>query len=118
MAKPVKIGIVGTCGAGKTELITRLQQHGFQAKHIAQEHSFAPKMWQRLTNPDVLIFLEVSYPQTLERKKFNWTEQEYQEQRHRLRHAIENADIRVETDRYTPDEIANLVIAQLSAFES
>ncbi|MBU0511729.1 MAG: hypothetical protein KJ638_08520, partial [Chloroflexi bacterium] len=56
------IGVVGACGSGKSSLVAGLSEHGYHAHHIAQEHSFVPDMWQRLTKPDVLIFLNISYP--------------------------------------------------------
>ena len=110
MAQTLKIGVVGPCGTGKSELVNRLKAHGYQARHIAQEHSFAPKMWQILSNPDILIYLKVSYPKTLQRKRFNWTENEFQEQIHRLRHAWKNADLIINTDHKTPEEIFDIVI--------
>ncbi len=110
----IKIGIVGPCGSGKSELIRRLTPHGFSAKHIAQEHSFTPDMWRRLTNPDILIYLDVSYPVTLERKPFTWTQAEYDEQKYRLRHAYAHAELIINTDLYTPDEIGALVLNALS----
>jgi len=29
--------------------------------HIAQEHSYVPYMWKRITNPDLLIYLNASF---------------------------------------------------------
>jgi deoxyadenosine/deoxycytidine kinase len=92
------IGVVGACGAGKSSLVAGLQQHGYAVRHIAQEHSYVPDMWKRLTNPDVLIYLEVSYPNTIARRKLDWTYQEYAEQLHRLRHARQHADLRIDTN--------------------
>ena len=74
------IGVVGPCGTGKSELVNRLNQYGYPARHIAQEHSYVPRMWKQLSNPDILVFLKVSYEMTLKRKNFNWSEKEYQEQ--------------------------------------
>ncbi len=107
---PLLIGLVGACGSGKTELAQRLIAHGFRVRHIAQEHSFAPRMWQQITNPDILIFLEVSYAATLKRKGFNWSEKEYQQQLERLAHAHQHADVFIDTDPLTPDEVFERVI--------
>lgn len=104
------IGIVGPCAAGKTTLIANLKEHGYNARHIAQEHSYVPDMWQRLTRPDVLIYLDVSYPQTLLRRRLNWSEAEYQEQVHRLRHAREHADLYIHTDALTPQQVLQAVL--------
>lgn len=108
-----KIGVVGPCAAGKSTLVYGLNQHGYWGKHIAQEHSYVPDMWQRLTRPDVLIYLNVSYPQTLERRQLNWTEQEYQEQVFRLRHARQHADFSINTDRLSAREVLEQVLSLL-----
>ncbi|MCJ7701774.1 MAG: hypothetical protein MUO62_09340 [Anaerolineales bacterium] len=109
------IGVVGACGTGKSELVNRLKNLGYQAIHIAQEHSFAPKMWMQLTNPDFLVFLEVSYPETMKRKKFNWTEKEFSQQLFRLRHAKANADLVIDTDHISPDEVFEVVLSELNS---
>jgi len=109
----LKIGVVGTCGSGKSELVAGLEKHGYTAKHIAQEHSFAPKMWQQLTNPDILVYLSVSFPVTLKRKSFNWSEKEYEEQISRMQHAITHADIKIQTDDLAPGEVLAQVLKVL-----
>jgi len=111
---PLKIGLVGVCGAGKTTLKNRLKPYNFYVRQIAQEHSFVPDMWQRLANPEVLIFLKASYPVTKQRKPFNWSEKEYKEQIHRLRHANENADLHIDTNDLTPEEVRDIVLDYLN----
>jgi len=111
-----KIGLVGVCGSGKTTLTNGLKPYNYNVRQIAQEHSFVPDMWKRLANPDVLIFLEASYPITKQRKPFNWTEKEYQEQLHRLRHANQHADLHINTDDLTPEIIRNMVLDFLHQF--
>lgn len=109
------IGIVGPCAAGKTTLITGLNQHGYsRVRHIAQEHSYVPDMWKRLTNPDILIYLDVSYPLTIQRRKMDWTKTEYQEQLQRLRHARLYADLYIPTDHLTPQEVLDRVLSFLN----
>ncbi|HEX9972960.1 MAG TPA: hypothetical protein VGD14_12895 [bacterium] len=103
--KNILIGIVGPCAAGKTTLTSSLKALGYDVRHIAQEHSYVPNMWKRITDPQILIFLDVTYPVTLLRKKLDWTLKEYQEQRRRLAHARQHADLVIETDPYTPAEI-------------
>lgn len=72
-----------------------------------------PDMWLRITHPDFLIYLQVSYTNTLHRRNLNWTEGEYQEQLYRLRHAHENADLIVKTDALTEDQVVRCVIEAL-----
>ncbi len=99
------IGVVGPCGAGKTTLIEGLQGAGFRCRHIAQEHSYVPTMWKRITNPDVLIFLNSSFEVCTLRRKLNWTEADYDEEQRRLAHAREHADLIIETDTLSPEEV-------------
>lgn len=110
----LKIGLVGVCGSGKTTLTNGLKPYEFNVRQIAQEHSYVPDMWQRLANPDVLIFLEASYPVTKQRKPFDWSEKEYREQIRRLQHADKHADLRIDTDDLTPEEILSIVLDYLN----
>lgn len=104
------IGVVGPCAAGKTTLIAGLRALGYRAKHIAQEHSYVPAMWQKLTNPDILIYLNVSYPQSLHRRKLDWTLAEYETQLQRLSHARQHADLEIETDNLTPEQVLAIAL--------
>jgi thymidylate kinase len=111
---PPLIGIVGVCASGKSTLIRQLELWGFHCRHIAQEHSYVADMWQRLTNPDILVFLDVSYEKTLERKKLNWTREEFETQLERLDHARQKADILVDTDPLTSEEVGNVVVQRIN----
>jgi len=104
------IGIVGPCASGKSTLIAGLTRLGYRTRHIAQEHSYVKDMWQRLTNPDILIFLDVAYPTTCQRRKLDWTESDWQEQQHRLSHARAHADLYLDTDKLVAEEVLNKVI--------
>ena len=104
------IGVVGTCGSGKTTLIAGLEREGFQCRHIAQEHSYVPTMWKRITNPDLLIYLNSSFEVSTQRRKLNWNEAEYQEQLRRLDHARQHADLIIETDDLSPAEVLECAI--------
>jgi deoxyadenosine/deoxycytidine kinase len=105
------IGVVGPCAAGKTTLVSGLEQCGYiRVRHIAQEHSYVADMWQRLVHPDILIYLDVSYPLTRRRRNMDWTETEYQEQLHRLRHARQYADLAIDTSQLSPAEILTQVL--------
>ena len=52
------IAVVGVCAAGKSTLVQALRAEGFNARQVLQEHSYVPNMWQRITNPDLLIYLD------------------------------------------------------------
>lgn len=118
MNKAYHIGVVGPCAAGKSTLVKQLRADGFQVHHIAQEHSFAPTMWQRINPPDYLIFLDVSFETSMARRPDSrWTVREYHEQQQRLRHAREHADLYLLTDDMTPQEVYRQVLEFLSQRE-
>jgi ATPase subunit of ABC transporter with duplicated ATPase domains len=110
MKEKSKLGVVGPCASGKSTLIASLNKYGYNARHIAQEHSYVPSMWLQITNPDVLIFLDVSYELSKQRRKLNWTEAEYAEQHYRLRHARQHADIYVDTNNLTAEQVLQRVL--------
>ena len=99
------IGIVGPCGAGKSTLITGLEKHGYVCRHIAQEHSYVQAMWQIITRPQLLIYLHASFRISTARRQLNWQEKDHTEQLRRLAHAREHANLLIETDDLTPEEV-------------
>ena len=103
-SKPL-VGVVGPCGAGKSTLIAGLEKHGYRCRHIAQEHSYVPAMWQIISKPDVLIYLNASFPISTQRRKLDWQEKDYSEQLRRLAHAREHAHLIVNTDDLTPVQV-------------
>ena len=108
------IGVVGPCGSGKSTLVEGLTKNGFRCRHIAQEHSYVKQMWQIITKPDVLIFLDVTYENTILRRKLNWNREEYEEQLRRLGHAYQHADLVIDTNGLTPAQVAEEILAFLN----
>ena len=108
------VGIVGVCASGKSTLITGLNERGVRTRHIAQEHSYVKDMWKRITNPDILIFLDASYEVTVKRRQLNWTIAEWEEQQRRLQHARQNADLYINTDELEAEEVLNRVLGYIS----
>jgi dephospho-CoA kinase len=104
------IGVVGPCASGKSTLIAGLTRLGFRTRHIAQEHSYVEDMWQRLTNPDILVFLDASYSITCQRQKLDWTEADWQEQQQRLSHARAHADLYLDTDKLSIEDVLNKAV--------
>jgi len=109
------VGVVGPCGSGKSTLIQGLQalHLDLDLHHIAQEHSFAPTMWQRLVHPDFLVFLDASFEVSTRRRRLDWTEADFLEQQRRLSHARLHANLYIMTDPLTPPEIVQLVFQHL-----
>lgn len=108
------VGIVGPCGSGKSTLANLLTSYGIECRHIAQEHSYVPTMWKVISKPDVLVYLLVSYENTIARRQLNWTMIEYEEQLFRLRHAKDHADLLIDTNLMTPEQVFGEVISFLN----
>lgn len=104
------IGFVGPCASGKSTITSELEARGYHTRHIAQEHSYVKDMWQRLTNPDVLVFLQASYPITIKRRNLDWKEKDYDEQQRRLAHAREHADLFINTDDLSIEEVIQKIL--------
>jgi thymidylate kinase len=110
------IGIVGPCSAGKSTLIKKLHALGYECRHIAQEHSYVPDMWLKIVNPRVLIYLDVNYEVSMERRRLNLAPTEFDEQVQRLAHAQQNAHVYVDTNLLTEDEVYLRVLQTLAQF--
>jgi cytidylate kinase len=108
------IGVVGPCGSGKSTLVAGLEKYGYECRHIAQEHSYVQVMWQRIAKPDVLIYLNASFPVSTTRRKLNWQKKDHDEQLRRLSHARKNASLLVETDHLTPEQVLQKVLDYLT----
>lgn len=104
------IGVVGPCAAGKSTLVGALRLLGYEVRHIAQEHSYVSEMWQKICNPDFLIYLDVSFEVSTFRTGTNWSQGIFNNQIHRLNHARDNADLYILTDDLTPDQVLNQVL--------
>ena len=112
------IGVVGPCGSGKSTLIAGLESYGYTCRHIAQEHSYVQAMWQIITKPDILIYLEASFPISTARRKLNWQKKDHDEQIHRLAHARDHANLFVDTDDLTPEQVLQKVLDYLKEINS
>lgn len=115
--KNLVIGIVGPCKSGKTLLKRNLKPLGYTIRHIAQEHSYVPDMWKKIANPDILVFLDVTFETTLKRSSLAWNQREYEEQIRRLEHAKENADLIIQTDPLTPEQITTIVVEYIEKMD-
>ena len=105
------VGVVGPCCAGKTTLVKSLAELGIPARVIAQEHSYVPHMWQTISDPQWLIYLDVSYGAAQQRRWMNWTPGDLEEQHHRLRHARAHCDLYLSTDGLTPAQVLDQTVA-------
>ena len=108
------IGIVGPCCAGKSTLLQALTAAGYPVRHIAQEHSYAPKMWQIIGRAEVLIFLDVSFEMAQRRRWMDWLPRDLEEQQRRLRHAREYCSLYIDTDPLSTAEVQARVLQFLA----
>ena len=109
-SKTLRVAVVGPCASGKSTLTQALKAAGYEARHPAQEHSYVPNMWQRLAQPDLLIYLDVDYANTLARRPHtDGGPQRLAEQQHRLRHARENCDFYLDTSGLSEGEVETAV---------
>ena len=101
-----RVAVVGACSSGKSTLVSTLRDVGFDARHVAQEHSFVPTMWKEISKPDVLIYLEVDLDNLIAR----WPNAHFQahdllEQNRRLAHARAHCDLYLNTNQLNSDEV-------------
>ena len=104
------IGVVGPSASGKSTLIAGLEKHGYLCRHIAQDHSYVPDMWKQLTNPDVLIYLEVSFAVSLARRGSDRSLADHIEEVRRLADARAHADLLIATDGLTAVQVLQSAI--------
>lgn len=108
------VKVVGPCKSGKTTLVTGLRALGIPARAAAQEHSGVPDTWQRFAPARWLVYLDVSVAAMKQRSgRDDWTEEILAEQRHRLSHARQHADLIIDTAELPADEVLQRVVAFL-----
>ena len=113
--KPLRLAVVGACSSGKSTLVAALLDAGFDARHVAQEHSYVPSMWRSISKPDVLIYLDVEFDNLMAR----WPIAQFQpadllEQNRRLAHARAHCDLYLDTNRLNGEEVRERVLAFLN----
>jgi deoxyadenosine/deoxycytidine kinase len=110
------IAVVGVCASGKSTLVEALHARGYQVREVSQEHSYVSDMWQRITNPDILIYLDAGLEAIRQRRTDDqWPQWIRDLQVARLRHARRCCDLYVLTDLLPPKKVANLALALLQA---
>ena len=113
MTAPI-IHIVGVCGSGKSTLARFLNEQGYHARQISQEHSGVPDLWRWRCQPDALLYLDASNEQIRQRyPTLNMTDAYLQKERERLAHARAHADCYIFTDGLTPEQVKTQVLACL-----
>jgi deoxyadenosine/deoxycytidine kinase len=105
----MRIVLVGICGSGKTTLAVALRRLGYEVRECGQEHSQVPHMWQVMSRPDLLIYLDASEEVIHQRGRRHYVKDMVAQQRRRLAHARAHCDLYVMTDDLTPAEVLEQV---------
>jgi hypothetical protein len=66
-------------------------------------------MWRQIGNPDLLIYLDVSFNVSTERTGSDWSEEIFRKQIERLAHARQHADLYIMTDDLNPEQVLDEV---------
>lgn len=108
------IKVVGMSASGKSTLVKGLRQAGYNARPISQEHSYVATLWQQFGLTHSLIYLHTTLPvQQQRRPDVTWTEAEFKAEEQRLAHAVEHADLSIDTTTMTPDTVLRIALAFL-----
>jgi len=110
----MRVVLVGVCGSGKSTLAGGLRRLGYKVRECAQEHSDVPYMWQVISKPDVLIFLDASDEVTLRRGERHYIPHYNDVERQRLTHARDHCDLYISTDELTPEQVLEKAVSYLS----
>lgn len=103
------VAIVGVCASGKTTLVKGLREAGIDAYNVAQEHSCIKKFWNR-KKPDVLVMIDATLSAIKKRRFVTWDEDRLVIQHERLRDARENANLYIQTDELSREEVLQTII--------
>jgi shikimate kinase len=109
-----RVVVVGPDAAGKTELTKRLRAQGYNARSCAQDHSYVPDMWQRISKPDFLVYLDAQLETIARRRTIDWGQERLDKLNARLAHARAHCNLYLPTDDLEPPEVADRVRAALS----
>ena len=100
-----RIAVVGPCASGKSTLVRGLRAAGYDAREVAQEHSYVETLWRRVRRPDLLLYLDVSPGIAAQRSNSEVSGTWWRELKRRLRHARQHADLCVNTDDLGAEEV-------------
>ena len=112
-----RIAVVGACASGKSTLVSSLRKAEYEVHHVAQEHSYVPDMWQRICQPDLLIYLDVNYETIRARKPhLDFQPEHLVEQNQRLAHARQHCQLYLDTNELSASEVQTQTLSFLEQF--
>jgi hypothetical protein len=95
-----------------------LRELGYQVRECAQEHSEVPHMWQVVSRPNVLVYLDASEEVIRQRGERHYVKDYVQIQRRRLAHAREHCDLYVMTDDLNSRQVLAQVADYLASLQA
>ena len=107
--------VVGPCGSGKTTLVAALTKEGYRVRAVAQEHSAIPKLWHHGGEPAALVVLSATPMIITARRRADFPVWLHEQQIARLASAREHADLTIDTDRLTAQEVLTRVVGFLGS---
>lgn len=107
-----KVAVVGVCASGKSTLVRGLRELGYDAYSVAQEHSGVPYLWSR-REPAFVVVLDAAFETVRQRRSVSYGPDRIDEQRRRLAHALEHAQLVLPTDDLTIEQVRDTVAAAI-----
>ncbi len=114
--RTARIAVAGVCGSGKTTIVDRLRQRGYDAYVVSQEHSIIRDLWKH-QDPAALVFLDIPLETVRARRNNDWPRWMYDFQQDRLADARAHATVIIETDSHSIDDTVDLIIQALKQRE-
>lgn len=109
-----RVIVVGPCASGKSTLVQRLREIGYDAQVCAQEHSEIPGLWRR-SSPAATLALDLGIEALRRRRDEHRSELILARQRARLADAFASATALIDTSDLSPTEVLTRATAALRA---
>ncbi|MCB0062014.1 MAG: hypothetical protein KDE19_07860 [Caldilineaceae bacterium] len=108
------IKVVGISAGGKSTLVRALRQRGYQARPVSQEHSNVPTLWEQFDRPRLLLYLDIDLEtQRARRPDVTWNKEWLVEERERLAHARDHADLIIDARHQSPEAVLQIALTFL-----
>lgn len=93
-------------------MVSALQQKGYCAVNIPQEHSVSKRFWRRLS-PDCLIYLSCTLETARKRRKIQWGQERLDEQWEILSEVRAHANVIIPTDDLSKEQVFQMAEAAI-----
>lgn len=108
------VKVVGVSASGKSTLVAKLREAGYNARAVSQEHSNVATLWQQFDRTRLLIYLDATLESQRQRRPdVTWDAANLQMEQDCLAHARDYADLKIDTSTLTPETAWRIVQAFL-----